>query len=403
MSTTTVFHGGLVFDASGSDPVRLDVEVQNGVISRIAANIAGGDQRVDMSGKTLMPGFIDTHVHASVATLEPLARQSTPFSYQFHQAAVNLSLMLDCGITTVRDAGGTDLGTAQAVRDGLIEGPELLIAISMLSQTGGHADGWNVDGASCSPLFPEHPGRPAGVVDGANELRLRVRQLVRAGADVIKICTTGGVSSERDNPAHAQFTPEEVRAVVSEASAAELSVMAHAQGRAGIINAVEAGVRSIEHGIYADDVCFDLMRERGVWLVPTLSAPRQVMNDYAAGKVQLTERVLQKYLEVNEVHQEMFARAVTAGVRIAMGTDSGVFPHGRYLGELQFMSEGGMSPAAVLQAATSEAAELLRLDDRGHIKTGFRADMVAIAGDPYTFTNYRERVHGVWQAGVKRR
>lgn len=398
MSGATVFHGGLVVDGSGSEPVALDVEVRDGVITRVAPVIDGGDERIDLHGETLLPGLIDVHVHAALSSVDPLARRSTPFSYEFHATARNLARLLDCGITTARDAGGTDLGTVMAIRDGLIAGPDLRIAITMLSQTGGHADGWNVDG-SCSPLLPAHPGRPAGVADGPDQLRQRVREIIRAGADVIKICTTGGVSSERDDPAHAQFTMDEVHAVVSEANAAGRSVMAHAQGRQGILNAIDAGVRSIEHGIYADDECFDRMRERGVWLVPTLSAPYQMLTDLDAGRAQVSERVEAKFRAVTDTHTAMFERAVKAGVRIAMGTDSGVFTHGRNLDELMLMKRGGMTGAEVLRSATSEAAALLELDDRGRIAEGLRADLVTVAGDPLDFDGYRERITSVWKGG----
>ena len=140
MSHVTVLHGGHVYDGTGSEPSPLDVEVRGGVITRVATAIDGGDERIDLSGETLLPGLIDAHVHAGLSTVDPLVRRSAPFSYQFHETARNLSLLLDCGITTARDAGGVDLGTAKAVEDGLIDGPDLRIAISMLSQTGGHAE-----------------------------------------------------------------------------------------------------------------------------------------------------------------------------------------------------------------------------------------------------------------------
>jgi len=400
MSAVTVLHGARVLDGTGGPAVLCDVEITAGDITRVAAGIAGGDHRVDLTGHTLIPGFIDTHVHAGLSGVDPGKARTTPFSYPFHETARNLALLVDCGITTARDAGGADLGTQQAVRDGLIDGPDLRIAISMLSQTGGHADGWNVDG-SCSPMFPAHPGRPAGVADGVDEVRRRVREIVRAGADVIKVCTTGGVLSERDDPEHAHYTPEELRAVVSEAQAAHLPVMAHAQGRTGILNAIDAGVRSIEHGVFADAECFERMRDRDVWLVPTLSAPYQALRELEAGRIRLSERVEAKFRAVADIHTAMFRAAVSAGVRIAMGTDSGVFPHGRNLTELALMKRGGMAPERVLVAATSAAAELLNLPDRGVIDVGRRADLVCVSGDPYDFDDLAERIAGVWRAGTR--
>jgi imidazolonepropionase-like amidohydrolase len=300
----------------------------------------------------------------------------------------------------VRDAGGADLGVQRAVDDGLIDGPRMQIAINALSQTGGHGDGWLPSGLTTFLLSP-HPGRPGGVVDGPEEMRKRVREIIRAGANVIKVHTSGGVLSPRDSPKHAQFRPDELAALMAEATAVGLPVMAHAQATDGIKNAVRAGVRSVEHGIYLDDEAIDLMLSSGTWLVPTLVAPHAVLSAAKAGS-QLPDGVLAKAQDVTAAHAEAFARAVAAGVKIAMGTDSGVGPHGSNLDELPLMAAGGLTPAQVLAATTSSAAELLQVGDQtGTIMPGKRADIVVVAGDPFDLANLKENIRAVYAAGAR--
>jgi imidazolonepropionase-like amidohydrolase len=247
----------------------------------------------------------------------------------------------------------------------------------------------------------EHLGRPSGVVDGPDEVRRKVRELVRAGADVIKVATSGGVLSPRDDPRHAHLRPVELEALVEEATAAGIFVMAHAQGADGIKNAVRAGIRSIDHGIYLDDEAIELMKDRGTWFVPTLVAAQGVLDAAAAG-VPLPPVVVDKAHQVVEIHRTAFRRAVEAGVRIAMGTDSGVTPHGRNLRELELMVAGGMSPLAALEATTRSAAQLLGVDDDlGTIEPGKIADLVVVSGDIADLSGLGERVEQVWKAGSR--
>ncbi len=395
--TRTVLRGGRVFDGTGSPIAAADVVIEEGRIVDVGIGL-DGDEQVDVSGLTLLPGFFDCHVHVMVSGIDLLRRLQRPFSYQFFQAARNLAATLDCGITTVRDAGGADLGVQRAVEDGLIDGPRMKIAISALSQTGGHGDGWLPSGITTFLMSP-HPGRPAGLVDGPEEVRKRVREIIRAGADVIKVHTSGGVLSPRDSPKHAQFRPDELDALMAEAAAVGLPVMAHAQATDGIKNAIRAGVRSIEHGIYLDDEAIDMMLSSGTWLVPTLVAPHAVLNEAKAGS-QLPEGVVAKAQEVMATHAEAFARAVAAGVKVAMGTDSGVGPHGTNLDELPLMAAGGMTPAQVLTATTKSAAELLQLaDETGTIRPGMLADVVVLEGDPFDLQNLKTNVRAVYSAG----
>jgi imidazolonepropionase-like amidohydrolase len=393
----TVLQGGTVFDGTGSAPAPADVVIAEGRILDVGPGL-DGDDSVDVSGRTILPGFFDCHVHVTSAGVDVMRRINQPFSYEFFQAAHHLKATLDAGVTTVRDAGGADAGLRQAVRDGLIEGPRTLISVSIIGQTGGHSDGLLRSGYDL-PLSRSHPGRPSGLADGPDEMRRVVRQVIRAGADMIKVCSTGGVLSPDDDPRHAQLGRDELTVAVAEAEAAGLYVMSHAQGPVGIKNALLAGARSIEHGIYLDDQAIELMLECGAWLVPTLSAPLAVVEAAAAG-VQLAPSVLRKAVEVASAHQDSLRRAAQAGVRIAMGTDSGVGPHGDNLRELGLMAGCGMSPADVLYAATAGAAELCGLSDvTGRVVPGLAADLVVVDGDPLELTGIAGRVAQVWQGG----
>jgi imidazolonepropionase-like amidohydrolase len=337
-------------------------------------------------------------VHVMISGVDTLRQLQTPFSYPFYEAVHNLRRTLAQGITSVRDAGGADLGVAQAVRDGLIAGPRMQIAISMLSQTGGHGDGWHVCGAEL-PLMGPHPGRPATVVDGADEMRRTVRQLLRAGADVLKVATSGGVLSARDDPRHPHFRAAELDVLVEEAEAAGVAVMAHAQGAEGIKAAVRAGIRSIEHGIYLDDEAIELMLDRGTWLVPTLAAPRAVLAAVAAG-ASLPAAVVEKARVVQSVHDASVTRAIAAGVKVAMGTDAGVGPHGDNLSELGLMAGCGMTPEQAWHAATLSAAELLGVEtELGSLEPGKRADVVVLDGDSHDLTGLTGRIRQVWRDG----
>ncbi len=395
--TRTVLAGGRVFDGTGAAPAEADLAIVDDRIVEVGPGL-DGDERVDVAGRTLLPGLFDCHTHVTLSHVDLLRLANTPFSYRFYQAAENLRATLAVGITSARDAGGADLGIKQALADGLIPGPRLQVSLSMLTQTGGHGDGWMVSG-DVYHLIPVYPGMPDTIVDGPDAMRRKVRELIRGGADVIKVATTGGVLSPRDDPRHAHFGPDELAVLVAEASAAGRWVMAHAQGAAGIKAAVRAGIRSVEHGIDLDDEAIELMLERGAWLVPTLLAARGVLDATESG-VRFPDAMLRKAAEAVELHAESFRRAVAAGVRIAMGTDSGVTPHGDNLRELQLMAELGMPPARVLRAATASAAELLGVDrDLGTLEPGKLADVVVVDGDPFDFATLPKRIVAVWQGG----
>ena len=395
--TRTLLTGGLVFDGTGARPAEAEVLIDGGRIVEVGTGL-DGDEAVDVGGRHLLPGLFDCHTHVTLTSVDLMGILQAPFSYRFFQTVQNLAATLRAGITTVRDAAGADAGVMGAVAAGGVPGPRLQISVTLLSQTGGHGDGWFPSGQTLD-FWPVYPGMPDGLVDGPEAMRRKVRELVRAGADVIKVATSGGVLSPTDDPRHAHFRDDELTALVTEAAAAGRWVMAHAQAADGIKAALRAGVRSIEHGIYLDDEAIGLMLDRGAWLVPTLVAPRGVLAAAAAGMA-IPDAARRKAVEVAEAHADSFRRAVAAGVKVAMGTDSGITAHGRNLAELELMAKGGMGPAEVLAATTSGAAELLGVaGELGTLEAGKRADVVVVDGDPFELATLGDRVAAVIQDG----
>jgi imidazolonepropionase-like amidohydrolase len=272
-----------------------------------------------------------------------------------------------------------------AIERGMIPGPRLRISVVALSQTGGHIDptmpsGVNPGDAAAGGHGPEWP---TCVVDGPDEVRRAVRATLRAGADFIKLCSTGGVMSPADEPEHTQFTPEELAVMVQEARAAGKTCMAHAHGAAGILSALRAGVESIEHGTYLDEECIDEMLARDAFLVPTLIAPVWLLRYAERAPDSLLPQSIRKAEESIGVRRASFRRAVERGVRVAMGTDAGVAPHGRNAEELAHMVECGMTPMQAILAATGVAAQCAHIsDDAGTIEPGKVADVLVVDGDP---------------------
>lgn len=399
--TSVLFQHGTVLDGTGAAPALADVLVRDGRVVEVGVGLDGNvDEILDCTGCTVLPGIFDCHVHVLFDQVNLLRMLQTPFSYPYYQAVHHLESTLRSGVTWVRDAGGADLGVAEAVRRGLIAGPRMQVALTMISQTGGHGDGVQPCGVDV-PLFGEHPGRPRAVVDGSDEMRKIVRELVRAGADVIKVATSGGVMSPRSDPRHGHFRDDEIATLVAEASAAGLFVMAHAQATDGIKVAIRNGVRSIEHGIYLDEEAIEMMMAHGTWLVPTLSAPRAVIAQADAG-APLSDAVVSKARMVTQAHDASIRRAIEAGVKVAMGTDSGVGPHGTNLEELPLMTSLGMSPLQAWVASTSSAAQLLGVEqDYGTLEPGKVADVVVLTGAYDDLTRLGERVREVYQDGVR--
>jgi imidazolonepropionase-like amidohydrolase len=398
--TRTLFAGGRVFDGTGSAAAEADVVVEDGRILEVGTGL-DGDERVDASGRHLLPGLFDCHVHLATTyeDFDETAVANRPFTYAFFRIPETLRTYLRLGITTVRDASGTDLGVKRAVEDGVLSGPRMQLSVQMLSITGGHADA-TLPSGTIAPWGVEYPGMPGGVCDGVAGVTAKVREVVAAGADVIKIASSGGFLSPLDDPMLPHFSQDELDAIVRTAADLNRWVMSHAHGAEGIKRAVRAGVRSIEHGTYLDDEAAAMMVERGTWLVPTLTAGDTT--DEIARNPNVSEQVRDKMLGIGRPELDAFALAAEAGVRVAMGTDCPVAPHGTNLHELQLMAENGFTPEQALVAATSSAAELMGLYDRlGTIEAGKIADLVMVDGDPFDFEKLADRIDAVYQGGVR--
>ncbi len=348
---------------------------------RDQVHVPAGAARVDAEGLTVLPGLIDCHVHLcfsghGIVLGEMLAN---PPSRTLLNSVSSCRSTIEAGFTTVRDAGGTPAAVRIAVERGYFPGPRLVLAIQILSQTGGHNDQRFPCGVDV--LWNPAPDLPAGVVDGVEPIRQRVRELIRSGADWIKLCTSGGVLSPGDAPHHATFTLEEIEAAVQEAATQGRRVMAHAQAAAGIKNALRGGVSTIEHGIWIDDEALDLFQDGDRALVPTLVAPQWVVRHSEAGR--MPAFAAEKGRDVAVDHRTSVRRAIEAGVPIAFGTDTGVGPHGSNGEELLMMNDLGMPAAGCIRSATTVAARVLGLEGRaGILAEGAFGDVVGVAGDP---------------------
>lgn len=380
----TLIHNGTLIDGNGRSPLaNAAVLVEGNRITAVGRRddiiLPNADiTMLDAKGGTILPGFIDTHVHIMFEGMNIPQMMITPFSLNFYKAQQYMRRTIDAGITSVRDAAGADLGVKQAVEQGYMVGPRLQISVTALSITGGHGDGWMPSGSNFE-LFPPYPGMPSNLCDGVEDVRKKVREVLRAGADIIKVCSTGGVLSPTDHPEFTQFSLEELKVMVQEAAYRRgVKVMAHAQGTEGVKNAVLAGIHSIEHGIFLDDEVIELMLDRGTFLVPTLLAPVAVLE-----MANMPEYGVRKARETIEIHSDSIAKAYRAGVKIAMGTDAAVMPHGTNLRELGLMCSVGMSPMEALVATTKVAAECLGWEDRlGTVEVGKLADIVIAKTDP---------------------
>ena len=328
---------------------------------------------IDVAGRTVLPGFIDTHVHLGFRHgMPPGQRGLEDPTLLVLDTAARIRQTLDAGVTTARDLAGLPAGYRTAVESGRIVGPRLQTAVRALSHTGGHGDVSLRDGTDLSGGMTE-------IADTVDEVRLAVRRVLRSGADLIKVCATGGMGSPYDDPDDEGLTVEEIKAVVDEVGRhGGKAVAAHAQGRAGILNAIRAGVTSIEHGYGLDDEAGDLAGEHGIHVVPTLSTV------YAGiDKDRMPDYHYQKKVRWSGVTKENISRAIERGVPIALGTDAAVCPHGQNLMELSYLVDLGMDPMAAIVAGTRTAAGLLGLGDRlGTLEAGKLADVVVCDGDP---------------------
>ncbi len=376
-----------LIDGTGRDPIAQAAVVwEDGRLvaagPRSAVRIPREAQVIEDHDWTILPGLMDLHVHLGMQAGVNFPRiLMTPRALALLYAVPNCSATLRAGFTTVRDAGLTPAGVRLALERGLFPGPRLQVAVSILGQTGGHADPFMPCGVGLD--FGSGLDVPAGVVDGVDGMRRRVREVLRSGADWIKLCTSGGVLSASDTPDAAQLTVEEIATAVYEAQAQDKGCMAHAMSAQGIKNALRAGVRTIEHGCFLDEEGIALMKQRGATLVPTLVAPVDVIRNAAKDPASIPESMVQKARDTVQRHAASFRAAVEAGVEIAMGTDSGVGDHGRNGQELALMAERGMTSMQAILASTRTPARLLGLADRlGTLEAGKLADLVAVRGDP---------------------
>ena len=343
--------------------------------------IPRGARRIDLSELTVLPGLIDCHVHL-LAHIRPVQEEhSERLSHRAYRGIPWARKTLEAGVTTARDAGMTPAGMRDAIDEGIFPGPRLQVSVNIVTQTGGHGDFTLASGLD--PVWPASD-MPSGVADSPDEMRKVVRTMIRAGADWIKLCTTGGVLSPLDPPDTPQFTLEEISVAVAEARAARLrGVLAHAIGSEGIRNAVTAGVRSIEHGYMIDEEGIDLMVSRGTFLVPTLHALVSVRERADAAPDTFLPASMVKLEVVERAQRETLPEAIRRGVRIALGTDAGVGWHGTNAREIGLLVNAGMPPMAAIEAGTRSAAELLGLgSELGTLEAGKLADLLAVDRDP---------------------
>ena len=382
---TYIWCGTLIDGVSNESRKNITIVVEKNKIVSVEAGFskaAAGDETIDLKTKTVTPGWIDMHVHFEGETKKGAVADKfimNPADIAFESIKyANVTLM--AGFTTVRDLGGSgvNISLRNAINKGLVTGPRIYTAGKSIATTGGHADPTN---GYRKDLMGD-PGPKEGVINGPGDAYQAVRQRYKEGSDFIKITATGGVLSQAKDGANAQFTEEEVKAIVTAAKDYGFKVAAHAHGAEGMKRAIRAGVNSIEHGTFMDDECMQLMKQYGTWYVPTIIAGKSTA-DSAKIPGYYSDIVTPKALATGPQIQSTFAKAYKAGVKIAFGTDAGVYPHGKNWMEFGYMIESGMSPMEAIKSATMNAADLLGEKDKlGSIETGKLADIVAVDGDP---------------------
>jgi imidazolonepropionase-like amidohydrolase len=399
VSRVVVRAGHLLDTKDGKTLVNQAIVIEAGKIVSVGpvaeVKTSAGDQIVDLSQTTVLPGLIDAHTHLT-GNPEDSGYQGLRISLprEALMGARNARVTLEAGFTTVRNVGASgysDVALRDTINAGEIPGPRMLVSGPPLGITGGHCD---------NNLLPfEYHATGDGVADGIAAVQHKVRENIKYGADLIKICATGGVLSQGDDPQASQYTLEEMKAIVADAHRLGRKVAAHAHGAQGILWASEAGVDSVEHGSYIDDAGIAMMKKNGTYLVPTLYLGDWIFDNLE--RMHLTPMMISKAKEVIPIARKNIAHAFASGVKVAFGTDAAVYPHGLNAHEFAVMVKLGLTPLQSIQAATVNAADLLGWSDKvGTIEAGKWADMVAVDGDPLQDVTTLQHVKFVMKGGV---
>ncbi|MFL0298969.1 metal-dependent hydrolase family protein [Aquirufa novilacunae] len=403
MAQKTVLHCGSLIDVKTQTVLKnRSIVVEGKKIVSVSEGFltpAKGDVVINLKDRTVMPGLIDSHVHLESETnpgayLDRFVKNPGDVAYQ---ALVYAKRNLLAGFTTVRDLGGSHvvISLRNAINKGLVEGPRVFTAGVSIGTTGGHAD----DSNGINETFKKDLGPEDGVVNGIADAAKAVRQRYKEGSDLIKITATGGVLSYAKDGAGAQFTDEEVRTIVQTAKDYGFKVAAHAHGKEGMKRAVLGGVSSIEHGTFMDEEVMELMKKMGTYYVPTVIAGRSVADSSKIPNY-YPEMVAKKAAAIGPIIQGTFGKAYKSGVKIAFGTDAGVFGHGKNGYEFILMNEAGMPVLEAIKSATVSAADLLGQSDLiGSIEAGKAADIIAVPGDPVADVKLMTKVNFVMKDG----
>jgi imidazolonepropionase-like amidohydrolase len=404
-ATQTIDCGRLLDVKSGQWREKVSIVVEGGVV-KSSGPMQQKAGNVDLSQYSCLPGLIDMHVHL----VDETKKQADAFrdtlssnpADDAYRSVVYASRTLMAGFTTVRDLGAeraANVPLKRAIAAGTIPGPRMFTSGKSIGTTGGHADPTNMLSHYLSDAVGE-PGPHEGVINSVEQARTAVRQRYKEGADLIKITATGGVLSQARSGQNAQFTEEEIRSIVATARDYGYRVAAHAHGVEGIKRAIRGGVDSIEHGTYMDDETMALFKQKGAYYVPTISAGRYVA-DKAKDPDYYSPVVRPKAAAIGPLIQATFARAYKAGVKIAFGTDAGVFPHGDNAREFEYMVEAGMPALEAIRSATLNAAALLdQSSTLGSVEPGFAADIVAVKGDPLKDVKLLQNIQFVMKDGT---